>query len=425
MKILVIGNGGREHAIVWKLRADDPAANLFCAPGNAGTAEVAANVAIPADDVTALVNWARTNRPDLVVVGPEAPLCLGLVDALDAIGVPAFGPRRAAARLEGSKAFAKDVMAAAQIPTARSAIVRSADEARRAVAEFGIPVVIKADGLSAGKGVSVCLTEAAAEAAIQAMFVDRVFGAAAAEVLVEEFLDGEEASVLAFVDGAIAVPLASAQDHKRLRDGDLGPNTGGMGAYSPAPCMTPDMLAVVQSQVFKPALAELQARGIVYKGILYAGLMLTANGPRVLEFNCRFGDPETQAILPRLASPLAEAMHACIAGQLADCDIRWNPDPCACVVMAAGGYPGHYDKGMPIAGLADAAKVPGVQVFHAGTALANGEVVTAGGRVLGVAATAPDLDETLKRAYAAVLKIKFDGAQYRTDIAYRALKGKD
>ena len=425
MKILVIGNGGREHAIVWKLRADDPSAKLFCAPGNAGTAAIAVNIAIAADDVPSIVNWAQVNKPDLVVVGPEVPLCLGLVDALATVGIPAFGPCKAAARLEGSKKFAKEVMAAAQIPTARCAVVRTAEEARKAVAEFGIPVVIKADGLAAGKGVSVCTTPDAVEEAIKTMFLDHAFGDAASEVLVEEFLVGEEASVLAFIDGETAVPLASAQDHKRLQDGDQGPNTGGMGSYSPAPCMTADMLAVVQSQVFKPVIAELKARGIVYKGILYAGMMLTANGPRVLEFNCRFGDPETQCILPRLESPLAEAMMACVEGRLAACEIRWSPDPCACVVMASGGYPGGYEKGMPVEGLADAAKVKGVQIFHAGTALANGGVVTSGGRVLGVTATGPTLEETLKRAYSAVLKIKFDGAQYRTDIAYRALKEKE
>ena len=425
MKILVIGNGGREHAIVWKLRADDPSAKLFCAPGNAGTAAIAVNIAIAADDVPSIVNWAQVNKPDLVVVGPEVPLCLGLVDALATVGIPAFGPCKAAARLEGSKKFAKEVMAAAQIPTARCAVVRTADEARTAVTEFGIPVVIKADGLAAGKGVSVCTTPDAVEEAIKTMFLDHAFGDAASEVLVEEFLVGEEASVLAFIDGETAVPLASAQDHKRLQDGDQGPNTGGMGSYSPAPCMTADMLTVVQSQVFKPVIAELKARGIVYKGILYAGMMLTANGPRVLEFNCRFGDPETQCILPRLESPLAEAMMACVEGRLAACEIRWSPDPCACVVMASGGYPGGYQKGMPVEGLADAGKVKGVQIFHAGTALANGGVVTSGGRVLGVTATGPTLEETLKRAYSAVLKIKFDGAQYRTDIAYRALKEKE
>jgi len=425
MKILVIGNGGREHAIVWKLRADAPSADLFCAPGNAGTAAIATNIAIAADDIPSIVNWAKSNQPDLVVVGPEVPLCLGLVDELAAAGIRAFGPCKAAARLEGSKAFAKEIMAAAQIPTARCTVVHSADEARRAVAEFGIPVVLKADGLAAGKGVSVCMTADEAEAAIKTMFLDRAFGDAASDVLVEEFLLGEEASVLAFIDGETAVPLASAQDHKRLLDGDEGPNTGGMGSYSPAPCVTADMLAVVQSQVFKPVIAELKARGIVYKGILYAGMMLTPNGPRVLEFNCRFGDPETQCILPRLESSLVDAIQACIEGRLASCDIRWSAESCACVVMASGGYPGSYEKGMPIEGLHDAAKIQGVRIFHAGTSLVNGGVVTSGGRVLGVTATGPTLEETLKRVYSAVLKIKFDGAQYRTDIAYRALQIKE
>lgn len=421
MKILVIGNGGREHAIVWKLHTDDPTATLFCAPGNAGTAEIATPVAIAADDIQALVNWAQVNRPDLVVVGPEVPLCLGVVDALNAIQIPAFGPTKDAARLEGSKKFAKEVMEAAQVPTARCAVVHSEDEARQAIQAFGIPVVLKADGLAAGKGVAVCLTTEDVERALTSLFRDQSFGAAATEVLVEEFLEGEEASVLAFVDGNIAVPLASAQDHKRLLDGDQGPNTGGMGSYSPAPCMSADMLAVVQSQVFKPMLAELKARGITYKGILYAGMMLTPNGPKVLEFNCRFGDPETQSILPRMASSLMEAMQACIQGTLDSCTIQWIPESCACVVMAAGGYPNAYQKGMTIEGLPEAAQIKGVQVFHAGTASLNHHVVTSGGRVLGVTATGSTLQEAVKRAYSAVLKIKFDGAQYRTDIAYRAL----
>ncbi len=425
MKILIVGNGGREHAIAWKIRKDDPSAQIFCAPGNAGTATVAKNIAMQAEDIEGISNWAAQNKPDLTIVGPEVPLCLGLIDALEKVGVPAFGPSKAAAQMEGSKKFAKEIMNAAQVPTAGCAIVHNEAEARAAIAKFGIPIVLKADGLAAGKGVSVCMNEHDVDVAIQAMFVDRVFGEAGTEVLVEEFLVGEEASILAFVDGEVVVPLASAQDHKRLLNDDQGPNTGGMGSYSPAPCVTKDMLAVVKAQVFKPVIAELKARGITYKGILYAGLMLTKTGPRVLEFNCRFGDPETQSILPRLETSLVAAMQACINGTLSTCEIRWSDKACVCVVMVAGGYPGKYDKGIPIDGLEEASKFDHVQVFHAGTKLMNEKVVTAGGRVLGVTATAATLDETVSRAYQAVLKIKFNGAGYRTDIAYRALKTKD
>ena len=425
MKILIIGNGGREHAITWKVRKDDPSAELFCAPGNAGTATLATNLNLASDDIVGITNWATANHPDLTIVGPEVPLCLGLVDELEKIGLRAFGPAKAAAQMEGSKQFAKEIMNAAQVPTARCTVVRTEAEARQAVASFGIPVVLKADGLAAGKGVSVCLTQEEVDIAIKTMLVDQTFGDAASGVLIEEFLDGEEASILAFVDGEHVIPLASAQDHKRLLNDDRGPNTGGMGSYSPAPCVTQDMLAVVHAQVFKPVIAELKRRGIVYKGILYAGLMLTKNGPRVLEFNCRFGDPETQSILPRLETSLVTAMQACIDGTLDQCEIRWTKSACVCVVMVAGGYPGHYEKGTPIDGLADAAKIEGVQVFHAGTKLINDTVVTAGGRVLGVTALGTSLEETVARAYHAVLKIKFEGAGYRTDIAYRALKVKE
>ena len=422
MKLLVIGNGGREHAIVWKLHRDDPSAQLFCAPGNAGTAEIAENVPVGAGDVPGLLAWAKENRPDFTVVGPEVPLCLGLVDAFQEAGLPAFGPVKATARMEGSKAFAKEVMRAAQVPTADDVVVRTEAEARAAIAHLGIPVVLKADGLAAGKGVSVCMDEEQVEAAIKDMFVDAKFGDSAREVLVEQYLEGEEASVLAFVDGATVVPLASAQDHKRLLDGDAGPNTGGMGAYSPAPVVTPDMLAVVKAQVLQPVVDELARRGTPYRGVLYAGLMLTQSGPKVLEFNCRFGDPETQAILPRLATPLLPALRACMDGTLASCPVEWDPRPAVCVVMVSGGYPESYPKGVPIEGLEEAARQPGVVVFHAGTALRRGDVVTDGGRVLGVTALGDGVREAVDNAYRAVIKIKFDGAGYRSDIAHRALE---
>ena len=422
MKILIIGNGGREHAITWKLHKDDPSAQLFCAPGNAGTAEIAENVPVGAGDVPGLLAWAKENRPDFTVVGPEVPLCLGLVDAFQEAGLPAFGPVKATARMEGSKAFAKEVMRAAQVPTADDVVVRTEAEARAAIAHLGIPVVLKADGLAAGKGVSVCMDEEQVEAAIKDMFVDAKFGDSAREVLVEQYLEGEEASVLAFVDGSTVVPLASAQDHKRLLDGDAGPNTGGMGAYSPAPVVTPDMLAVVKAQVLQPVVDELARRGTPYRGVLYAGLMLTQSGPKVLEFNCRFGDPETQAILPRLATPLLPALRACMDGTLASCPVEWDPRPAVCVVMVSGGYPESYPKGVPIEGLEEAARQPGVVVFHAGTALRRGDVVTDGGRVLGVTALGDGVREAVDNAYRAVIKIKFDGAGYRSDIAHRALE---
>ena len=422
MKILVIGNGGREHAIAWKLREDDPSAELFCAPGNAGTASIATNVPVAAKDVPGLVAWARENRPDFTVVGPEVPLCLGVVDAFQAEGFAIFGPCAAAARMEGSKEFAKDVMRAAQVPTAAAEVVRTAQEAREAVGRLGIPVVLKADGLAAGKGVSVCMTKEDVDAAIADMFDARKFGAAADSVLVEQYLDGEEASLLAFVDGEHVALLPSAQDHKRLLDGDKGPNTGGMGAYSPAPAMTPDMLAVVESQVFLPVVRELKARGIVYKGILYAGLMLTANGPKVLEFNCRFGDPETQAVLARLSSPLLEPMRACLDGTLDKVALEIDPRPAVCVVMVAGGYPETYKKGDLIEGLDEASAQPGVVVFHAGTKPAEGgAAVTDGGRVLGVTALGDGIREAVAAAYRGVVKIKFANACYRSDSAHRAI----
>ena len=421
MKILLVGNGGREHAIAWKLLKDDPSVELFCAPGNAGTAAIARNLQIDASDIPALLAWARENAPDFTVVGPEAPLCAGLVDAFEAAGFPTFGPVRAAARMEGSKAFAKEIMAAAQVPTAEAVVVRDEAAAREAVARLGVPVVLKADGLAAGKGVMVCMDAAQVEAALCDLFSENKFGAAASEVLVEQYLDGEEASILAFVDGKTVVPLASAQDHKRLLDGDKGPNTGGMGAYSPAPAVTPDMLAVVQSQILRPVVEELSRRGIVYKGVLYAGLMLTKSGPKVLEFNCRFGDPETQAILPRLASPLLPALRACRDGALDASLVSWDPRPAVCVVMVSGGYPGKYQKGVVVEGLDEAAAQPDAVVFHAGTARRGGLVVTDGGRVFGVTALGADVRSAVAAAYRTVVKIKFDGASYRSDIAWRAL----
>jgi phosphoribosylamine--glycine ligase len=420
MKILVIGGGGREHAIVWRLAQDSCGPELFCAPGNAGTASLARNVPVSAEDVPGLLAWAKEHRPDLTVVGPEVPLCLGLADAFAACGLRVFGPCQAAARMEGSKLFSKEIMTAAGVPTARASSFSDADEAVAALSGFSLPVVIKADGLAAGKGVIIAQTRDEAVAAIRSMLVDAVFGQAGASVLVEEFLEGEEASILALVDGERAVLLPASQDHKRVYDADQGPNTGGMGAYTPAPVVTPDLLPVITDTVILPVVRELKRRGIVYKGVLYAGLMIGPRGINVLEFNARFGDPETEAVLPRLAGDLIPALQACIDGTLSESLVSVRPEAAATVIMAAGGYPGAYKKGTPIYGLEEAARVPNSVVFHAGTASKDGQVVTSGGRVLAVTALGPDLKTAVGRAYEAAEKIRFDGAHYRRDIAHRA-----
>lgn len=421
MKILVIGGGGREHAITWKLANDSCKPEVFCAPGNAGTARVATNIDVGAEDCDGLLEWARTNRPDLTVVGPEVPLCAGIVDIFAAEGLAVFGPSGEAARMEGSKAFAKDVMKAAGVPTAASETFTDSEAALSYIREQGAPIVVKADGLAAGKGVIICETIADAEKAIASTMTDKDFGDAGTTIVVEECLVGEEASILALVDGETIVTLASSQDHKRVFNGDAGPNTGGMGAYSPAPVVTDDLWPEIRAQVLDPTIGELKRRGITYKGVLYAGLMLTDDGMRVLEFNCRFGDPETQAVLPRLGSDLTPALQACVDGTLTEEMVTWKPDACVSVVMASGGYPGPYEKGQLVEGLDAAEELEGVVVFHAGTKDRNGEIVTSGGRVLGVTALGSDLSTAVDTAYAAVAQIRFDQAQYRTDIAARAL----
>lgn len=422
MKILVVGGGGREHALIWKLAKDSCRPVLFCAPGNAGTSELATNVAIGADDISALVAWAVEHRPDLVIVGPEVPLCAGLTDALEAKGIRVFGPSRAAAQLEGSKVFAKEVMVAAGVPSAQSSTFTDARQAIDFINDIGVPIVIKAEGLAAGKGVTVCFTREEAERAVKEALVDQAFGAAGQRILVEEFLEGEEVSVLALTDGAHVVLLASAQDHKRAFDGDKGPNTGGMGTYSPAPVLKEAQMPMIEREVFGRILTELKSRGITYKGVLFAGLMMTAKGPMVLEYNCRFGDPETQVILPRIKGDLIPALEACIDGTLSPEMIQYKSEACVCVVMAAGGYPGPYQKGRKIKGLKAADGLPGTVVFHAGTQARDGEVFTAGGRVLGVTALGEGLKAAVDRAYAAVKKISFEGALFRSDIAARAFR---
>ncbi len=422
MKILIIGGGGREHALAWKLAHDRARPAIFCAPGNAGTAALGQNLDIKADDLPALADWARRARPDLTVIGPEAPLCAGLTDLLQSSGLRVFGPSRSAARLEGSKIFAKEILTAAGVPTAAARTFDAAAPALEYIRGAALPLVVKADGLAAGKGVLICQSAAEAAQAVQTAMVRREFGDAGRQLLIEECLDGNEISVLALVDGRRAVLLPPAQDHKRIGDHDRGKNTGGMGAYSPAPWDTPAFRAMVQETVFSPTLRELRRRGIDYRGVLYAGLMLTDAGPRVLEFNCRFGDPETQAILPRLQSDLIPALEACIDGNLTDDLLAVKPEACACVVLAAGGYPDKYRKGDAIAGLAGAEALPETVVFHAGVKLADGRPVTDGGRVLGVSALGADLPAAVARAYQAARLIKFNGAYMRTDIGARALQ---
>ena len=432
MKILVVGSGGREHAITWRLAQDEARHELFCAPGNAGTAAIATNVAIGAEDVEGVAAWAAENRPDLVVVGPEAPLVKGLVDALDKIGVAAFGPVAAGARMEGSKRFAKEVMKAAGVPTGMAETFTNAAAAKAALPAFGLPVVIKADGLAAGKGVVVAETAEQAEAAIDDMLVANKFGAAGAEVLVEEFLHGEECSILALVDGERAVLLPSSQDHKRVFDGDKGPNTGGMGAYSPAPVVTADKLPAIKEKIILPVLRELKKRGITYRGILYAGLMVNdensnPHGPlaksgssvNVVEFNARFGDPETEAVLPRIGGDFATALLHAATGCLRDEDVTVKDECAATVIVASGGYPGSYEKGKEITGLDGNPAL----VFHCGTKRTeDGRVVTSGGRVLSVTGLGPDLRSAVDAAYAGVERISFENSFHRSDIAHRAFE---
>ena len=431
MKILIVGSGGREHAITWRLAQDEVKHNLYCAPGNAGTASIATNLAIGAEDVGAVAAWAEANKPDLVVVGPEAPLVKGLVDALEKVGVPAFGPVAAGARMEGSKRFAKEVMDAAGVPTGKAETFTAAAAAKAALPAYGLPVVIKADGLAAGKGVIVAETAEQAEAAIDDMLVGNKFGAAGAEVLIEEFLHGEECSILAMVDGNDAVLLPSSQDHKRVFDGDKGPNTGGMGAYSPAPVITADKLPMIKEKIIMPVVRELAKRGITYRGILYAGLMVNdensnPHGPlaksgstvNVVEFNARFGDPETEAVLPRLGGDFATALLHAATGCLKPEDIVVKDECAATVIIASGGYPGSYEKGKEITGLADNPAL----VFHCGTKEADGKVLTSGGRVLSVTGMGKTLREAVNNAYAGVDKIAFEKAFHRTDIAHRAFE---
>jgi phosphoribosylamine--glycine ligase len=421
MNILLLGSGGREHALAWKMASSPLTDRLYCAPGNAGIAKEAECVALDVADHGAVIAFCRQHRIDLVVVGPEAPLCAGIVDDLEAAGTKAFGPTRSAARLEGSKGFTKDLCRANGIPTAAYERFRAADPAKTYLRARGAPIVVKADGLAAGKGVVVAQTVAEAEAAIDMMFGGGL-GEAGGEVVIEEFLTGEEASFFALCDGATAIALTTAQDHKRAFDGDQGPNTGGMGAYSPAPNIDAAMSARVMAEIITPTLRAMQAMGAPYKGVLYAGLMITADGPKLIEYNARFGDPETQVLMLRLMSDLVPALLASRDGQLKSFDLRWYPDPALTVVMAARGYPGAYARGSVIEGLDDAAKVEGVEIFHAGTKADGDRILANGGRVLDVSAIGKTVREAQARAYEAIARIRWPEGFYRHDIGWRAVE---
>ncbi|MBE9603805.1 phosphoribosylamine--glycine ligase [Acetobacteraceae bacterium H6797] len=422
MRVLVVGGGGREHALCWAISGSPMLTTLFCAPGNAGIAEVAECVNIAAEDVPGIVAFATAQKIDLVVVGPEAPLTLGLADACAAAGLRCFGPSAAAAKLEGSKHFTREVTTAAGVPGARWAQFTDADAARAYVREQGAPIVVKADGLAAGKGVVVAATVAEAEEAIADIMESRVHGDAGASILIEECLIGQEVSFFALCDGETALPLAAAQDHKRVGDGDTGPNTGGMGAYSPPPVFTAALEAEVMDRVVRPSLAEMARRGTPFKGVLFVGLMITAEGPKLIEFNVRFGDPECQTLMLRLKSDLLTALLAATEGELKNISLRWSDEPAVVVVMAAKGYPGSYKKGSEIRNLAAADAIPGAKVFHAGTKPGpNGEVLAVGGRVLGVAGMAADLKAARDTAYRAVDAIDWPEGFCRRDIGWRAL----
>ena len=423
MNILVIGGGGREHAMAWKAAQSDEAETIYCAPGNPGMAQLEKATCVDTDtaDFDAVIALIRDKNIGLVLVGPEAPLADGIVDALAGTDALVFGPCKAAARLEASKSFAKEFMARHNIPTAPYKAFNEAAAAKAYVDEIGVPLVVKADGLAAGKGVTVAMDKETAFKAIDDAMVTGVFGDAGSEIIIEGFLDGEEASILAFSDGKTVIPMASSQDHKPALDGDQGPNTGGMGAYSPAPVVTGALMETIQKTVLEPCVNGMAADGTPYIGVLYAGLMITKNGPEVVEFNCRFGDPETQVVLPRLTTDLVAVAKACCTGTLDQIALEYTPQACATIVMASEGYPGSYPKGLPITGI-DAAEATDTTVFHAGTKATDEGLVTSGGRVLAVTALGDSLKETLEKAYGGVDKIAFKGAHYRKDIGQKAFR---
>jgi phosphoribosylamine--glycine ligase len=426
MKVLILGAGGREHALAWAVRRSKRVTEVVCAPGNGGMAQMAPQsvrcVPVNVSDVAAMTALVEAERPELTVVGPEVPLSLGIVDALTERGFRAFGPTQDAAMLETSKGFAKRFMQRHQIPTAAYALCASAAEARAEIEHFHAPMVVKADGLAAGKGVIICQSKQEAQQAAEGLFSGALLGEPAAQVVIEEFLEGEELSFLCLCDGRHVAPLKPAQDHKRIGEGDTGPNTGGMGVYSTDSLLDANMTDWILRHIAEPAVRGMAEEDTPFTGVLYCGLMMTARGPQVLEFNVRFGDPETQAILLRLESDLVEAMEACIDGRLAETALKWAPGAAACVIASSSGYPGKYETGLPITGLDKAAEVPGVAVFHSGTALKDGQIVTSGGRVLAVTAVGESLPQALGRAYEAMSEIHFEGMYFRRDIGHRAVK---
>lgn len=422
MNVLVIGSGGREHALAWKLSQSTSVQEIFCAPGNAGTAQVGHNVNVNPIDSQAIIDFTAKTDVSLVVIGPEAPLVAGVADELRGAGIDVFGPNRSGAMLEGSKSFAKKLMHEAGIPTGQASMFTDQQAAVDYLGTIHFPVVIKADGLAAGKGVFIVADQAEAEAALDDCFGNRRFGSAGDLVLIEEFLIGEEASVLAFTDGSAVLPMTPAQDYKRIHDDDQGPNTGGMGSYSPVPAVDSRMFDRIVAEIIEPTVSSMSQAGIDFRGVIYAGIIMTDMGPKVLEFNARFGDPETQAILPRLDSDLGEIMMATARKELSGMELRWSDKVCVSVVLASGGYPGEYQSGLPIIGLEAAQTVDGITVFHAGTALRDGQVVTDGGRVLNVSSLGADYQQARDQAYAAIDKIGFNGMQFRRDIAERACK---
>ncbi len=421
MKVLVVGSGGREHALVWKIAQSSIVSKVFCAPGNAGIATHGKCVPVKPEDLDGILAFAREEEVDLTVVGPEAPLTAGLVDLLQGAGLRVFGPSKAAAEIEGSKVFCKELLRKYNIPTGDFEVFDNPEAAKTYARQQPVPIVIKADGLAAGKGVIIAQTAEEALAAIDRIMVVREFGTAGDRLIIEECLTGQEASLMAFVDGEHIAPMVPAQDHKRALDNDEGPNTGGMGAYSPVPAVTDEIFDIAVERILRPTVDAMAREGRPYKGVLYAGLMLTAEGPKALEYNCRFGDPETQVVLPLLESDLVEVMEACVDSTLDQTPLQWSEKTAVCVVMASGGYPGDYEKGKVIEGLDGAARLDDVLVFHAGTAAKQGHTVTSGGRVLGVTALGDGYGDTLDRVYQAVEQIHFVGAQFRRDIGNRAL----
>jgi phosphoribosylamine--glycine ligase len=424
MKVLILGSGGREHALAWAVQRSSRVTEIVCAPGNGGMAQIARCVPVDLKDLDAMVRLAVEEQPGFTIVGPELPLSLGIVDALQQRGLRVFGPTQAAAMLESSKGFAKRFLQRHNIPTANYTVCTTAEELEQAVEIFHPPIVVKADGLAAGKGVIICQSRRTAVEAAQGLFTGALLGSSERQVVIEEFLEGDEVSFLCLADGKTVVPLKPAQDHKRIGEGDTGPNTGGMGVYSTDTLLDPGMTDWILHHIAEPTIAGMADEGTPFAGVLYIGLMMTPRGPQVLEYNARFGDPETQAILLRLESDLVDALEACIDGRLSETDMRWAQGASVCVIASSAGYPGSYKTGFPIAGLSAAARVPGVQVFHSGTARLGTQAVTAGGRVLGVSAVAESLEEALDRAYQAIAEIEFEGMYYRRDIGHRALRRK-